>query len=58
MQYPFSMKLVNHAFYSELPIRYSNAASHFATAVGGLLPFEFAGLGYVVVNAVAENMSG
>lgn len=54
VQHPFSIKLVNHAFYSELPIRYSHAASLFATAVGGLLPFELAGLGSIAANAVAQ----
>ena len=51
---PFSEKLVNHAFYSELPIRYSNAASHFSVAVGALLPTELAPMGYIAANAVAQ----
>lgn len=54
LQNPFSVKLVNHAFYSELPARYSNAASHFAAAVGALLPIELARFGHIAVNAVAQ----
>lgn len=51
---PFSLQLIYPTSYSHLPQRYSSAATHIAKAVGGLLPVELAGYGYIAVNAIAQ----